>query len=764
VNRFGKQPRPRLSVGEPAPRWQGAHLASGSAKYSADLSFPEMLWGKLLYAPIAPALIKRIDTSEAERSEGVVAVMTSADIPGLRHYCYAVPDMPILALDRVRYTGEAVAMVAAENEELAELALHKIDVEYSPVEGVFDVLEAMSPSAPRVQDDRQNVIGHVLITRGDTEEAFRQAAVVVEGTYHTPLTEHAFLETEAALALIDEDGRVVVYSCSQAPYRDRRQIAAVLGLAESEVSVRLPPVGGAFGGKDELHVQPHAALLTWKTRRPVKVIRSREESFRAHVKRHPMIIRCKSGASRDGLLTAVEVTIIGDTGPYTNSGPEVVGFATEMSTGPYNVPNARLEGYTVLTNNPICGAMRGFGSPQVTFAYEQQMDALAQRLGLDPLEIRLKNAIEKGSLLATGATVYQPSGLREVLEEAAKAAGWHARDCVERQPAPHLRRGVGLACCWQGTGFGANVPDHAAVQVEIGSDGSVIVSCGAADMGQGLSSVVLQIVAEALTVPLESVSLVSGDTDTTLDCLASVASRQTYVTGNAASNAATQLRQGILRAAAQMWDCSPEDLDLLHGDVVFYRGERSSPLADVVRFARDRNIATSATGRATMPKADPRDISLPSAHSYFSCGAQVAQVLVDVQTGRVEVERIVAAHDVGTAINPLGVVGQIEGGCVMGCGWALTEELLCASDRSLTPSLREYVIPTIKDVPEIVPIVVEVPDPEGPFGAKGLGEQTLTPTAPAIASAVADAVGARVWDLPITPERVLAALAQQEGL
>jgi CO/xanthine dehydrogenase Mo-binding subunit len=762
MSRSWKPASSRCSVGEPTPRWDGARLVSGSAKYSADLSFPHMLWGKLLYAPSAPALIKRIDTSEAERSEGVVAVMTAADIPGFPYYCFMIPDMPILALDRVRYTGEAVAMVAAETEELAEQALHKIAVEYEPVEGVFDVVEAMSPDAPRVQDGKQNVIDHVVITRGDTGEGFKHAAVVVERTYRTPLIEHAFLETEAAVARFDDHGKLEVYSCSQGTHNDRRQIAAVLGVAESKVSVRLPPVGGGFGGKSELHVQPHAALMAWKTRRPVKVIRTREESFRAHVKRHPMIIRYKSGASRTGLLTAVEVTIIADTGPYANLGPQVVGFATELSTGPYDVPHALLEGYTVLTNNPICGAMRGFGLPQVTFACEQQMDMLADALGVDPLEIRLRNAIHKGSIMPVGATVCQPSGLRQVLNEAAQAAGWAARGQIEREPSPHLRRGVGVACCWQGFGLGANAPDYAAVQVEMASDGSVIVRCGAADMGQGLSNVVTQIVAEALNVPTESINLVSGDTDATLDCLPSVASRQTYVTGNAASNAVAQLRQQILRAAAQMWECSPEDLDLLDGDVVFYRGECSSPLADVVRFASGHNLAMHATGSAKMPTADLATVQFPYAHTYFSCGAQVAQVLVDVQTGRVEVERIVAAHDVGKAINPRGVLGQIEGGCLMGCGMALMEELLHSRDQCQTSSLAEYLVPTSSDVPEIVPIIVEVADPEGPYGAKGVGEQPVTPTAAAIANAVADAVGVRVCQLPISAERVLRTLWQQE--
>jgi CO/xanthine dehydrogenase Mo-binding subunit len=754
---------PLQGVGAIASPLRGDAMVTGRAKYAADLSFPGMLWGKLLYAESAPALIKRIDVSRALESEGAVAVMTAADIPGLKYYTYALPDMPVLAVDRVRYTGEAVAMVAAESLELAQRALDKIVVEYEPLEGIFDPVEAMKEGAPRIQENKENILDHALIEWGDLEKGFSEATVIVEQTYQTPLVEHAFMETEASVALCDEEYNVTVYSPTQSPHRDRRQIAAILGVPEPKVQVKVPPVGGGFGGKAELAVQPHAALLAMKTLRPVKVVRSREESIKAHVKRHPMTIHYKSGASSDGHLTAVQVEVIGDTGPYANAGFEVVGFATEMSTGPYQVPNGRLEGYTVLTHNPICGAMRGFGLPQVTFAYERQMDLLAERLGLDPLEIRLKNAIEQGSVLGTGATVYQPPGLREVLIEATNHADWAGRHTLERRPAPHLRRGVGLACCWQGTGLGANLPDHATVQVEMVADGGVIVRCGAPDMGQGAYNVVTQIVAEELQLPLTRINLPLPDTHATSDCVTAEASRQTYVVGNAVLRAATQLREKVVQVAAQMWECSPDDVGLSDGSVIFFRGEQTSAFSNVAHYAYEHNIPLSATGFARMPTANPQDLRFPFAHAYFSCGAQVAQVLVDVETGHVTVERIVAAHDVGKAINPLGVIGQIEGGVAMGYGWATIEELLYSKDQCQTPSLAEYLVPTAGDLPEIIPLVVEVPDPEGPYGAKGLGEQTLSPTAPAIANAVADAVGVRVQSIPITPERVLAALARKAG-
>jgi CO/xanthine dehydrogenase Mo-binding subunit len=757
----GKVPGSHHAVGADAPPWDGRARVTGDARFTTDLSFPRMLWGKLLYASQAPARIARIDLTEALRSDGVVAAMTAADIPGFPYYQYVIPDMPVLAIDRVRYAGEAVAMVAAETEELAEAAIRKVIVEYEPLPGIFDPVEAMQEGAPQVQDGHDNIFDHCRIERGDVEQGFREAAVIVEGTYRTQPVEHAFLETEAAVAVV-EGGSVTVYASTQSPHRDRRQLAAVLGVPEAKVRVVVPPVGGGFGGKAEMHVQPHAALLAWKTRRPVKIVRTREESILTHVKRVPMTIRYRHGASREGLLTAVQLELIGDAGPYANATFEIVGFATSMGTGPYDVPNALLEGYTVFTNNVITGAFRGFGIPQMTFACEQQMDLLAARLGMDPLEIRLKNAVHQGSILATNATVYHPSGLPEVLTAATKRSGWAGRTDLDRQPAPHLRRGLGLACCWQGFGLGAISPDHASVDMEMVSDGGIILRCGATDMGQGVATVVTQIVAEELKMPRESIKLVGPDTDATMDCLQSEGSRQTYVTGKAVLDAATQLRSKILAVAAEKFGCDAGQVLLAEGEVVCLRTEESCSLPDLFGYAYSRRRALNAVGWAEMSTADLKAITFPWAFCYFACGAQVAQVLVDVETGEVTVERIVAAQDVGKAINPRGVLGQIEGGLAQGYGMALMEELLYSGDRCLTPTLAEFLMPTALDLPTIVPIVVEVPDPKGPYGARGMGEAPLTPVPAAIANAVADALGVRLYDLPLTPERILSALTRQQ--
>lgn len=756
-----KESGSQYKVGCSAPPIGGESKVTGKTRYVADLTFPGMLYGKLLYATCAPALIKRIDTSKAIESEGVVAVMTAADIPGFPYYQYVLPDMPVLGIDQVRYLGEAVAMVAAETNEQAEEAIGKILVEYEPIPGVFDSLEAMKEGARQIQEGVPNILDHSIIEHGNLEEGFQQAAVIVERTYKTQLVEHAFLEVEAAVATCDVDKRITVYSSTQSPHRDRHQIAAILGIPEPMVRVIVPAIGGGFGGKAELHVQPHAALLSWKTGRPVKIVRSREESIISHVKRVPMILRYKTGVDSDGMLTAVKLEIIGDSGPYANATFEVVGFAMSMGTGPYKVPNARLESYTVLTNNPITGAMRGFGLPQMHFACEQQMDLLAEELGMDPLEIRLKNSVNKGSILATKARVYHPSGLTEVLNAATKLADWKDRFTITRRPAPHLRRGVGLACCWQGVGLGAVNADHASVNLEMVSDGGVILRCGATDMGQGLSTVVTQIVAEELMMPRKMIRLIGPDTDITLDCLPSEASRQTYVTGSAVVDASRKLRAKILDVAAEKLGCSSEDLVMAEGVVICLRSEENISLPDLYQYAYSRRIVLSETGFAQMPTADLKEITYPFAFSYFSCGAQVAQVLIDIETGELQVERLVVAQDIGKAINPLGVEGQVVGGCVQGLGWSIMEELLYDHEQCLTATLHDFLIPTSMDIPRIDTVIVEVNDPQGPYGARGIGEAPITPTAAAIANAVADAIGVRMNRLPMTPERILGALAEK---
>ena len=525
-------------VGKELSAVGGRAVVTGKAAYCPDLEFPDMLIGKLLYSPHPAAKIIRLDVRKARALPGVAAVMTAKDIPGENSYLYWYSDQPLLVADQVRYRGDAVAAVAAETEEIALAALEAIEVEYEPVKGVFDPIAAMQPDARQVWEEKGNIHSHYVDAWGDVEEGLAQADVIVENTYTTQFEEHAMLETESAVAYIDYDGTVVVYASAQAPHRDRIQIARALGVPEAAVREITPHIGGAFGAKDEAHIQIHAALLAQKTSRPVRVVRTREESIRTHVKRHPATIRYRTGATRDGKLTAMHMVAIGDTGPYVNAGEEVMMVMANYGVSPYFTPNARSEAYTVLTNNPTGGAFRGFGVPQAAFAFERQMDELARRLEMDPLELRLLNGLQTGQRFQPKAVVRRGDGMRACLEKTAALSHWRDRAAFERQPEPHLRRGWGIAAGFHKVGFGCDVPDHASAAINMATDGSVLVRTGASDMGQGAHTVLAQFAAERLGVPPADVMVFKPDTALAADAGASVASRVTTFSGNAVIRAA----------------------------------------------------------------------------------------------------------------------------------------------------------------------------------------------------------------------------------
>ncbi|OGO39587.1 MAG: hypothetical protein A2W35_19945 [Chloroflexi bacterium RBG_16_57_11] len=746
-------------IGNPAASLSVKEIVTGRAKYVADLHFPGMLIGKLLYARLPSARITHLDVSAARALPGVSAVFTHADIPGENSYLYTEPaDQPLLVSDMVRYQGDAISVVAALDERTAQAALEAIQVTYQELPGVFDPLEALKPEAWRVWPGKSNLCDHLVIERGDIQAGFDQADIIIENTYRTRWVEHAFLETEGAVALMDGE-TVVVYTCTQSPHRDRMQIARALGIPENQVRVITPHIGGAFGGKDEAHVQIHAALLAQATRKPVKIVRSRKESILTHVKRHPVILRYRSGARQDGRLTAVHVEAIGDTGPYVNAGREVMSLVAETAGGPYQIPNARLEARTVFTNNPICGAMRGFGIPQAAFACEAQMDALARALQIDPLEIRLRNGLETGTVLPTGVAIREGRGMKACLQEATRLAEWENKDQIERCPAPHLRRGWGMASIIFTVGLGRNTPDHAGAALEMEPDGSVILRTGASDMGQGIHTTLAQIAAEALGVELSAIRVIRPDTDQTFDAGPAVGSRQTFISGNAILRAAQPIRRALLETASEETGF-PQELLVLRDGRLYAEGELLPvTVAALAAKATERNRSLHADGFYSMeyPEDFPADV-YPYAHASFTFGTQVAKVLVDIETGQVKVEELVAVHDAGRVINPQGAIGQLEGGCIMGIGYALLEELIVEAGKTLTSNFETYLIPTILEATRIKAKIIEIPEPFGPYGAKGLGESPLTPTAPAIHNAVHDALGISLDRIPITPERVLEAL------
>jgi CO/xanthine dehydrogenase Mo-binding subunit len=615
----------------------------------------------------------------------------------------------------------------------------------------------MDPAESRVWPDKSNIAAHYEYEIGDIEAGFEEADIIVENEYRTPLIEHAFLEVESAVAFVETDKTVVVYASCQSPHIDRRQIARALGIPVNQVRVVVPFVGGAFGGKYEAHVQIHVALLAYATGRPVSMVRTREESIRTHLKRHPVIIRYRSGAKKDGRLTAVKFECILDTGPYHNTGPRIADGIAAFASGSYDVPNIRAESTLVYTNNPIAGAMRGFGFPQFIFACELQMDEISRQLGKDPLDLRSINSVKNGSRFPYGGVMRQGQGMKLCLEHAAVLAGWERRETVERQPESHLRRGYGIGSTVQPIYTGC-----AGVSIDMAPDGSVTIRSATVEFGQGVHTVLSQLAAEAIGIKVSDTRVLTPDTSTAPDAGRTVASRQTYMSGNSILKAAEPIRQTLLKIASDETGL-PEDLLSFREGQVFAEGELLSiRVKNLAAKARDRNLRLHSEGFYSEPASSESEGESTIEEAICSFSTQVAQVLVDLQTGQIIVEKIVAVNDIGQVVNLGGAIGQVEGSCVMGIGFALMEELFVDEGVTTNTSLENYVIPTVADVGELKVAFVDNTEPLAPYGAKGVGELPLGATAPAIANAVADAIGEPIRNLPLTPERVLQAIRNQE--
>ena len=773
---------PMHAVGKPLPRPDAVEKVTGQAIYADDVHFPDMLYGATLRSPYPYARIKRIDTRRAKALPGVHAVLTHEDVPGRKVHGVIYKDWPVLCWDVVRYVGDAVAIVAAETPELAQQALAYIDVEYEPLEPITTPLQGLRPDAPTLHPEHPtgNLLKHIHVAQGNIEEGFAAADVVVERVYHTPRTEHAFLEPECAVAVpagYDADHpKLTVYVGSQIPYADREQIAAALGLPEDAVRVRATVIGGGFGGKEDIAGQIHAALLAQATGRPVKILYSRRESLRFHPKRHPTQIHIKIGARRDGTITAVQATLYGDTGAYASLGDKVMTRATTHATGPYVVPHVRIDCYAVYTNNPPAGAFRGFGVTQSAFAVESTLDILAEALGIDPIALRRKNALRVGARTATGQELRESVGLLPCLHQVEQAvweryradlaAGWQHADDRKGPWAPrvhperpHRVRAWGVAAAFKNTGLGGGAPDKATASVAAFPDGSVEVRIASAEIGQGLVAVLAQIAAEELGLPLASVRVYLSDTDVTPDGGPTTASRQTFVSGNACRYASRQLREVLGIVAAERLDVSPQDVRFHRGYV--HANGKKVPFAQVVQWAREEGRDTFMTYEYWAPETRPLGQG-GDMHVAFSFGVQAAEVEVNTETGEVRVLRVISAHDVGRAINPLTLLGQIEGGIVMGLGNALTEHFIVEEGQPWVRRLGQYRMPGIDHMPEMISFIVEDEVQAGPYGAKGVGELPSIPTSPAITNAIYNAVGVRVLTLPVDQDALLRAMKRGE--
>ncbi len=741
-------------IGKPLPRPDAIAKVTGAAKYTDDYNFPNMLHGATLRAKFPHANILNMDTSKAKTLRGVRAVLTHADVPGSKHHGLIYNDWPVLCYDKVRYQGDAVAIVAADTRELAQRALDLIEVEYAELSIVDNPIDALKPETIIVNDGtgHGNLLKHIHVEKGDIEKGFADADVIVENEYHSPFYEQAFLEPECAIARVTDDNRIEVIVGSQIPYEDRRQIAAALDIPESQVRVRGALIGGGFGGKEDIAAQIHVALLAKATGRPVKMLYSRHESLVFHPKRHATIIKLKTGARNDGTIIASHATIYGDSGAYASLGDKVMTRAATHAAGPYDVANVKIDCYAMYTNNPPAGAFRGFGVTQSAFAVESNMDELAHKLNLDPFELRRRNALTTGSTTSTGQVVKESAGLLECIRLVEQAVKLDKSKIENQKSKIHS---WGFACAYKNTGLGGGAPDKSAAEVEVFEDGTAEVRTSAAEIGQGLPTILAMITAEELGLPYERVRVLLSDTDLTPDGGPTTASRQTFVTGNAARYAAKGMREILAETASEELDVAPEQLTFQDGYIS--QNGRKMEFAELVKRARAEHRPTRYLHEYLAPATKPLGVG-GDMHFGFSYAAQAALIELDTNTGEVHVLKIVTATDIGRALNPLALQGQVEGGIVMCLGNALTEEYIVEHGKVWTDLLAKYKMPSITHTPEIVSFLVEDEISSGPYGAKGVGEISSIPTTPAITNAIYNACGVRVKRLPVDQDALLLAM------
>jgi 4-hydroxybenzoyl-CoA reductase alpha subunit len=748
-------------IGKRVPSFGALEKATGEAVYLPDVKLPGMLYGKILRSPYPHARILHIDTEKAERLKGIRGVVTAKDTPMIR-FCI-IPQLankPPLAVDKVRFIGDEIAAVAAEDEDTAEEAMDLIAIDYEELPAVFDPVEAMKPEAPNIHEEEHNIAAHIVREFGNIETGFKEAQYIFEDEFVLPGVTHCCLETRGCLASVSRSGRVTVWSTTQTSHTLRPRLADVLGIPVGNVRVILARMGGGFGSRLDMDsIDPIAVFLSKKTGRPVRLINTRDEEFVSSRIRYPMTINLKTGVRKEGTISALETRVITDNGAYNNQGTSVTGGLGTKITYLWAIPNTKLDAYVVYTNKPFGGAFRGYGNPQLTFALESQMDIIAKRLGLDPVEIRLKNVNKPNTTVASRSNI-SSCGLTECIREAARIVGWGK--------AKEKNRGIGIACLMHTGGgtkvfFGGNT-NYSDSYVKVTQDGTAEVLTGACDLGQGSDTVMAQITAEGLGLSIEDVHVISADTEITPQCLGAWASRQTYVGGNAVLRASEGVKRQLFKAAADLLEANWEDLELKdHRVSVKGLPERGVNLGELASYCYQNGIPLASRGfwdDPVSPKPDP--VTGFGGSPTFAFGAQAVEVEVDRQTGRVRILKFIAAHDLGKAINPMAAEGQIEGSVLQGIGYTLMEEMVWDEGVLLNPNFQDYRAPFIWDVPEMKTILIESNDPDGPFGAKGIGEAPLIPTAAAVANAIDDAVGIRVRELPITPGKILRHLRDQK--
>jgi CO/xanthine dehydrogenase Mo-binding subunit len=733
-----------IALGQSIKRPDALGKVTGETLYPGDINLDGQWWMKIRFSDRAHARVVVVDTTAAEALPGVHAVFTAKDVP-VNEYGLVYKDQPVLCgpgsskpgTDVVRCYMDMIAVVVADTEAVAAEAVRLIDVTYEDLPILVSPEQALQPDQPQIHPDYSgNVLCHYRIRKGDMDAAWAQADVIVEGEYHTGWQEHAYLQPEAGLSYIDEEGRVAVIVAGQWVHEDQEQVYHALDLPPEQVRIIYPAVGGAFGGREDMSVQIVLALAALRLRHPIKIQWSREESMLYHHKRHPISIKARWGATKDGMIVAAEATVTGDAGPYNYTSTKVMGNAHLMVTGPYSIPNCHIDSYGVITNNIPSGAFRGFGAPQGLFAAEGQINKLADVLNIDPLELRLKNCLREGSIMTVGTPVPKGVSMAEVLEACGRESFWEADadghwQCV--RPSHNgdkswIRRGVGMAAGLKNIGFSFGYPENSWATVELRGTSEieeVIVRQAGAEVGQGAHTAFVQMAAEAVGVPFEKVRLLTHDTAQTDTSGSASASRLTFMAGNAILGAAQQ--------ALKKW--------------------------------QDEERPAIATYQYRPPKTTILDPQTGHGQPNFTFGyvAQAVEVEVDIETGHIHLTKVVSTHDVGKAVNPELIVGQIEGGVVQAHGYAIMENLQSVNGRIINPYFSTYLIPTILDVPtEVKSVILECADPLGPWGARGMAEMPMLTLAPAIAAAVYDATGVWLDVLPMIPDRVVAALREHQ--
>jgi len=761
------------TVGHSHHRHDAVPKVTGTAVYTDDLKFDGMLYAKTRRAMIPHGFLKKLDISKAKALKGVVAVLTAQDIPGEKNHGLVIYDWPIMVGigERARYVGDALAIVAAETQEIAEHAVSLIEAEFDLQPVITNPVQALQEGQPQLHE-KGNLLKHIKVRKGDMDKGFAESDIILEHTFHTATTDHAFIEPECSIAVPTPEGRkaphdpggVEIYVGSQIPYQDREQVARALGWDESRVRVIGQLMGGGFGGKEDIMGQIHSALLANVTGKPVKLLFDRHESLVVHPKRHATQIRVKIGAKKNGRLVAVESELYGDTGAYASLGEKVLTRATTHSAGPYDIPHVKADCYAMYTNNPPAGAFRGFGVTQSAFAVESMMDMLAEKLNMDRIELRRMNALHVGSITNTGQELRESVGLLECIDKVASSmcqvSGLAGEDLFKpRMVSENLVCVWGFAAAYKNTGLGGGAPDISGADVELYEDGKFEVRSSAAELGQGLVTVMRLAVAEEMSVPPKQVKVLVMDTDLTPNGGPTTASRQTFVTGNASRLAAKTLREAITAAMSEKYEVRPEQIRFENG-IVHVNGH-SLTFAEIYKemkaLGQQPRVRYTYEAPKTKPLGEGGDM-----HFAFSYAAQAAEIELNKLTGEVRVLRVISANDVGMAVNPLGLQGQVEGGVMMGLGNALTEEFIVENGYVVTDHLARYRVPGIMLTPEITSIIVEHPVSTGPYGAKGVGEVCSIPTTPAITNAIYNAVGVRVDSLPVDQEKIARELWERE--